>query len=71
MDLIDNGYRHLWETVALATKESPNAPSAFEHKDFVNGTIKEVVEAGALTRLERPTPDCGQPHRCGSETTFG
>ena len=39
-------------------KESPNAPSAFEHKEFVNDAIKEMVEAGALTRLprgQRPT----------------
>ncbi len=29
MDWIDNGYMLLWETAAPATKESPNAPSAF------------------------------------------
>ena len=51
MDWIDNGYRLLWETAAPAAKESPNAPSAFEHKDFVNDAIKEMVESGALTRL--------------------
>ena len=53
MDWIDNGYRLLWETPAPAAKESPNAPSAFEHKEFVNDAIKEMVEAGALTRLPR------------------
>jgi hypothetical protein len=58
MDWIDNGYRLLWETAAPAAKESSNAPSAFEHKDFVNDAIKEMVESGALTRLprgQRPT----------------
>jgi hypothetical protein len=58
MDWIDNGYRLLWETAAPAAKESLNAPSAFEHKDFVNDAIKEMVESGALTRLprgQRPT----------------
>ncbi len=53
MDWIDNGYMLLWETVAPTTKESPNAPSAFEHKKFVSGAIKEMMEAGALTRLLR------------------
>ncbi len=50
MDWIDNGYMMLWETAAPAIKESPSAPSAFEHKEFVSGAIKEIVEAGALTR---------------------
>ncbi len=53
MDWIDTGSKRLWETVALAAKESPNAPSAFEHKEFVNDAIKDMVEAGALTRLPR------------------
>ena len=58
MDWIDNGYMFLWEIAAPATKESPSASSAFEHKEFVSGAIKEMVEAGALTRLlrgQRPT----------------
>ena len=58
MDWIDNGYMILWETVAPATIASPNAPSAFEYKEFVSGAIKAMVEAGALTRLlrgQRPT----------------
>ncbi len=58
MDWIDIGYMFLWETVAPATKESPSASSSFEHKEFVSGAIKEMVEAGALTRLlrgQRPT----------------
>ena len=53
MDWIDIGYKLLWETGAPAAKESPNAPSALEHKEFVNDAIKEMVEAGALTRLPR------------------
>ena len=43
---------------APAIKESPNAPSSFKHKEFVSGAMKEMVEAGALTRLlrcQRPT----------------
>ena len=48
MDWIDNDYMLLWETVAPATKESPNAPSALEHKEFVSDAIKEMVEASAL-----------------------
>ncbi len=58
MDWIDNGYMLLRETAAPAAKESPNAPSAFEHKEFVNYAIKEMVDSGALTRLprgQRPT----------------
>jgi hypothetical protein len=46
------------ETVAPATREFPNAPSALDHKECVTGAIKELVEAGALTRLpkgQRPT----------------
>ena len=54
MDWIDNGYKLLWETdTTPAAKESPSAPSAFEHKEFMNDDIKEIVEAGALTRLSR------------------
>jgi hypothetical protein len=53
MNWIDKGYRQLWETAGPASKESPNAPSAFEHKELVNDTIKEIVEAGGLTRLPR------------------
>ena len=53
MDWIDNGYKLLWETAAPAAKESPNDPSAFEQKEFVNDAIKEMVEAGVLTRLPR------------------
>ena len=53
MDWIDNGYKLLWESAAPAPKESPNAPSAFKHKELVNDAIKEMVEAGALTRLPR------------------
>ena len=53
MDWIDNGYKLLWETDAPVAKESPNAPSTFEHMEFVNDAIKEMVEAGALTRLPR------------------
>jgi hypothetical protein len=58
MDWIDNGYMPSWEIAAPAPIESPNTPSAFEHKKFVSGAIKEMVEAGALTRLprgQRPT----------------
>jgi len=33
--------------------QSLNAPFAFEHKKFVSGAIKEMVEAGSLTRLSR------------------
>ena len=33
MDWIDYGYRLLWETVALAPKESPNKASAFLRKE--------------------------------------
>ncbi len=58
MDWIDHGYMFLGETAAPATKESPSVSSAFEHKEFVSGAIKEMVEAGALTRLlkgQRPT----------------
>jgi hypothetical protein len=58
MDWIDNGYMLSWEAAATAAKESPNAPSAFEQKEFVNDAIKEMVEVGALTRLprgQRPT----------------
>jgi hypothetical protein len=40
MNWIDNGYRLLWETVAPATKKSPNAPFASEHKEFMSGAIK-------------------------------
>ena len=46
------------ETATQAAKESPNAPSTLEHKEFVNGAIKKIVEAGAYTRLRkghRPT----------------
>ena len=53
MDWIDNGYKLLWEAVAPVAKESPSAPSAFEHTEFVNDAIKGMVEAGALTRLPR------------------
>ena len=53
MDWIDNGYMLSWEAAATAAKESPNAPSAFEQKEFVNDAIKEMVEVGALTRLPR------------------
>ena len=52
-DWIDNGYKLLWETATPAAKESPNAPSAFEHTEFVNDAIKEMVKAGVLTRLPR------------------
>ena len=70
MDWIDNGYRLLWETAAPAAKEPPNAPSAFEHKEFVNDAIKEMVEAGTLTRLPRghrptvvsPIGEVAKPH---------
>ncbi len=58
IDWIDNGYMLFWETAAPAAKESPSAPSAFEHKEFVSSAIKEMVEAGTLTRLlrgQRPT----------------
>jgi len=52
------GYRLLWGTFAPETREFPNAQSAFEHREFATGAIKEMVEAGALTRLpkgQRPT----------------
>ncbi len=52
MDWIDNCYKLLWETAAPAAKESPNAPSAFEHNEFVNDAIKDMVDSGALTRLQ-------------------
>ena len=58
VDLIDNGYRLLGETVVPATREFPNAPSVFEYRESVTCAIKEMVEAGALTRLpkgQRPT----------------
>jgi len=58
MDWIDNGYKMSWETAAPAAKESQNAPSEFEHKEFVNYAIIEMAEAGAFTRLprgQRPT----------------
>jgi hypothetical protein len=50
MDWIDNGYMLLWETVAPAAREFQTAPSEFNHKEFVNGAIEEMVEEGALTR---------------------
>jgi hypothetical protein len=50
MDWIDNGYMLSLETVAPATREFPNAPSAFNHREFVNGAIKEMVKEGALNR---------------------
>ena len=51
---IDNVYRLLSEFAAPAAKQSPNAPSTtFEHKEFVNGAIKEMVEAGAFTRFPK------------------
>jgi len=58
MDWIDNGYKLLCETATSASKESPNAPSAFEHTEFVNDVIKKMMEANDLTRLprgQRPT----------------
>ena len=58
MDWIGNGYRLLWETATPATREFPNAPSAFEHREFVASAFKEMVEAGAHIRLpkdQRPT----------------
>jgi hypothetical protein len=53
MDGIDNGYMLLWETVAPTTREFPNAPSAFDHRELVTGAIKEMVEEDALTRLPK------------------
>ena len=53
MDLIDNGYMLLWETAALTAREIPIAPSALDHKEFVTSAIKEMMEAGALTRLPK------------------
>ena len=46
------------ETAAPAAREFPNAPLALNHKECVTGAIKEMVKAGALTRLpkgQRPT----------------
>jgi hypothetical protein len=58
MDWVDNCYRLLGESVAPTTREFPNAPSVFEHREFLTSAIKEMVEASALTRLpkgQRPT----------------
>jgi hypothetical protein len=46
------------DTAAPAAREFPNAPLALDHKECVIGAIKEMVEAGALTRFpkgQRPT----------------
>ncbi len=43
----------LWETIAPAAIEFPNDPSVFDHKEFVTGPIKEMVEAAALSRLPK------------------
>ncbi len=58
MAWIDNGYMMLCETDAPGARESPNAPSVFDHREFLTGVIKDMAEDGALTRLSkdrRPT----------------
>ncbi len=58
MDWIDNGYILLLGTATPEAREFPNAPSAFDHREFVTGTIKVMVEGVAFTHLpkdQRPT----------------
>jgi hypothetical protein len=72
MGWINNGYKLLWETAALTSREIPNAPSAFALGELAIGAIKEMVEAGALTRLPKiPTTYSDHTIGSGSTTTLG
>jgi hypothetical protein len=49
MDWIENGYLMLWTELPPERREYDNSPSAYEHRDFVSGVVKEMLAAGAVT----------------------
>ncbi len=51
MEWIKNGYRMLWTEHPPERREYDNAPTAYEHHDFVTGAVKEMLAAGAVTLL--------------------
>jgi hypothetical protein len=53
MGWIDNGYKILWQTAAPKSREFLIPPSAVELAELATDVIKEMVEAGTLTRLPK------------------
>ena len=51
LDCIEKGYRMLWTVLPPERREYANAPSAYEHHDFVSGVVKEMLTAEAVTVL--------------------
>ncbi len=51
MDWIENGYRLMWTELPPERREYDNTHTAYEHRDFVSGDVKEMLAAGAVTAL--------------------
>ncbi len=41
----------LWTELPSERREYANAPSAYEHRDFVSGDVKEILAEGVVTVL--------------------
>ncbi len=55
---IEEGYRLLWTVSPPPRREVANAPSAFEHSEFISGAVEEMLAADIVTLLppgEKPT----------------
>ena len=54
---IEKGYHVLWTVLPPERREYAIAPTAYQHRDFVSGVVKEMLTAGAVTELpEGETP---------------
>ncbi len=49
MDWIENGDRMRWTMHPPERRDYDNAPTAYEHRDFVSGVVKEMLAAEAVT----------------------
>ena len=56
MDWIEHEYRLLWTKLPPERREYDNAPTAWEHRDFVSGAGNLMMTAGVVTVPEGEKP---------------